>query len=165
MVGDTLLFWRIGLFVCKNNGNGYTHSGEREMEQFSLPHICTCLNPSSQLLAQKQLVTSPSSGSGKGSATLAMSPFPSPLLGPAADLAQPGAVGTSHPSLWCCWAVHCLFAQGAEGLPGTRVCSRPASLQSWGCCRMWHGGNEACLALGQKPGISSLCPAFMVRAS
>lgn len=127
------------------------------MEQFSLPHICTCcLKLSSRLLAQKQLLTSPSSGSGQGSTSLTMSPFPPPLWAPAADLAQPGAVGTSRPSLWCCWAVHCLFA---EGLLGTRLCSRPASLQSWGCCRMWHGGNEACLALGQKPGISSLCPA------
>lgn len=113
MVGDTLLFWRIGLFLCKNKGNGSTHSGEREMEQFSLPHICTCcLKLSLRLLAQKQLLTSPSSGSGQGSTSLTMSPFPPPLPAPAADLAQPGAVGTSRPSLWCCWAVHCLFAQG-----------------------------------------------------
>lgn len=92
------------------------------MEQFSLPHICTCcLKLSSRLLAQKQLLTSPSSGSGQGSTSLTMSPFPPPLWAPAADLAQPGAVGTSRPSLWCCWAVHCLFA---EGLLGTRLCSR-----------------------------------------
>lgn len=136
MVGDTLLFWRIGLFLCKNEGNWCSCSEEREMEQFSLPHICTCcLTPSSLAAAgyEPQLRVRP--GPEMASATLTMSPFPPPLPAPAAPLTL-------------CFGAAGLFTapllRGAEGLLG--VLQTP-SLQSWGRSGMWHGGNEACLAL------------------
>lgn len=83
--------------------------------------------PSSWLLAQKQLVTSPISGSGQGSTTLTMSPFP--------HLSQPQQLTWHSLGQWVPLTLHfgaagpfiaCLL-RGAEGLPGIWLCSRPAS--------------------------------------
>lgn len=150
MVGDYLLFWRIGLFLCKNKGNGSTHSGEREMEQFSVPHFARVASIPAHGCwitaagCEPQLRVRP--GPGMGSTT------PEPLPPPLPALAQSGALGTSHPSLWCCWAIApwpvCSGLLRAAGHRGVLW----APLLRAGCCGMWHEGNEAALPRDRSQG-------------